>query len=141
MCSKLPTSSTWLPGGGGGGGRGGGGGEGGSWHCSRKKAYSLKLKLTPELSVTGEDGPALDTVLEGMLPCHRGRLGGLRDVSDPDEERGCWGLYREDWLWESNRAERAFMVLTWASLLLSHTVFRNSSTCLRDSELCSVSSG
>lgn len=114
---------------------------GGSRYCSRRRVYSLKLKLTPELSVIGEDGPALDTVLEGTLPCHRGRLGGLREVSEPEEERGCWGLYSDDWLWESNRAERAFMVLAWASLLLSHTVFRNWSTCLRDRELCSVSSG
>jgi len=36
-----------------------------------------------------------------------GRLGGRREVSEPEEERGCWGLYRDDWLWESNRAERA----------------------------------
>lgn len=34
-----------------------------------------------------------------------------------------------------------FMVLAWASLLLSHTLLRKSSTCLRDSELCSVSRG
>lgn len=54
--------------------------------------YSLKLKFRPELSVIGEEGPALDTALEGMLPCHRGWLGGRRDVSDPEEDRGCCGL-------------------------------------------------
>lgn len=30
--------------------------------------YSLKLKFRPELSVIGEEGPALDTALEGTLP-------------------------------------------------------------------------
>lgn len=34
----------------------------------RLPVYSLKLKLRPELSVMGEEGPALDTALEGMLP-------------------------------------------------------------------------
>lgn len=34
-----------------------------------------------------------------------------------------------------------FMVLAWASLLLSHTLLRKLSTCLRDSELWSVSRG
>lgn len=55
-------------------------------------AYSLKLKFRPELSVIGEEGPALETALEGMLPCHSGWLGGRRDVSDPEEDRGCCGL-------------------------------------------------
>lgn len=30
--------------------------------------YSLKLKFRPERSVIGEEGPALDTALEGTLP-------------------------------------------------------------------------
>lgn len=30
--------------------------------------YSLKLKFSAELSVIGDEGPALDTALEGMLP-------------------------------------------------------------------------
>lgn len=54
--------------------------------------YSVKLKFRPEASVIGDEGPALDTALEGMLPCHRGWLGGRRDVSDPEEDRGCCGL-------------------------------------------------
>lgn len=35
---------------------------------SKQTAYSLKLKFRPEDSVIGDEGPALDTALEGMLP-------------------------------------------------------------------------
>ena len=36
--------------------------------CLCFSAYSLKLKFRPPVSVMGDEGPALDTALEGMLP-------------------------------------------------------------------------
>lgn len=36
--------------------------------CLPDGVYSLKLKFRPGHSVIGEEGPALDTALEGTLP-------------------------------------------------------------------------
>lgn len=41
---------------------------------TEEPAYSLKLKLRPDGSVVGEEGPALDTALEGMLPSIKNRF-------------------------------------------------------------------
>lgn len=107
---------------------------------------SLKLKRGELSEVLGEDGPALDTVLEGPLLYQGGFSERGRMESEVTEEgRTCCGMYESTAAWlfpmVSNMAESSFVALSWDFPQISEMDDRNSFTCFRESELWSVSRG
>lgn len=105
------------------------------------ESFSVKLKRAQLSTEVGEDGPALETVLEGPL-LYQGGLSERWRNGKADDDRIRWDIKGSPGIWlpiiESNKA-----AVDWTcdSLQLLHTAVRNSLTCRKERELCRVSRG